>query len=195
MGRSVSTPRNANVVYGTIHVDEFRCDNCGDTFNEYKDGLAKEGDPEWDSDMPADLQDDIKRCPHCGEHEDGTSKQGEYAYQDAFDDTLEDFKSEVLRVFESAHEDDSWLDREDHALAANRFVWFGISEYCGVVALWMAPKEAPYDSPASWEALRDNWMRQAWPKFKKLANSCVPEPMVRLGTMSNGESVYQRVNP
>jgi hypothetical protein len=158
-------------------VDRFYCSHCGDTFNEYGQ------------------QDEEDCCPHCAAPASSCVNQPEWAYQDEFDWLLGDFRSEVLRTFDSAHEDDTWLDLEDHALAANRFVWFGISEYCGVIALWMAPKDAPYDSPASWEALRDNWMAQAWPKFKKLANSCVPEPMVRLGTMSNGESVYQRVNP
>jgi len=192
MGRSVSTPTNAYVVYGHLEVDQFRCDNCGDTFNEHANGLAKFGDPEWDADLPADLQDEVKRCPHCGEHEDGTTDQSEWAYQDAFDWLLEDFQQEVLRVFPSAYGDDTWLDREDHALASNRFAYFGISEYMGVVALWMAPKDNDY---GLYDGLRDSWMRKAWPKFKAMANSCVPDPMVLLGVMSNGEAVYQRVNP
>lgn len=177
MGRSVSTPSNAIVAYGHLSVDTYRCDNCGDTFNEH-------------------TEDDrgTKRCPHCGAHEDDTTNQSEWAYQDEFDWLLSQLKDDVLTAFDSAREDDTWLGREDRAIASNRFVWFGVSEYCGVVALWMAPKEAPYDSPRSWESLRDKWMAQAEPKFRKLAESVLPNPMLRLGVMSNGEAVYQRVN-
>lgn len=194
MGRSVSYPSNAIVCFGHLDPDTYRCDNCGDTFNAYKEGPAKEGDPEFDADLSADEQEDVRRCPHCGEHEDGTHYQFDAAYQDEFDWLMGQLKDDVLAAFDSAREDDTWLDREDHAIASNRFVWFGVSEYCGVVALWMAPKEAPYDSPRSWESLRDKWMAQAEPKFRKLAESVLPNPMRRLGVMSNGEAVYQRVN-
>jgi hypothetical protein len=192
MGRSVSYPSNAIVCFGHIEVDEFHCRNCGDTFNTYKDGVAKEGDPEWDADLSADEQADVKRCPHCGEHEDGTSSQVEYAYQDEFDCILEGFKNDVLAGFPSAYEEDHWVGREDHAVAANRFAYFGISEYCGTVALWMSPKDNDYGLT---DGLRDHWLEQAEAKFRKLAEDALPNPMRRLGVMSNGEAVYQRVNP
>lgn len=175
MGRSVSHPSNAIVCFGHIEVDEFRCDNCGDTFNEHKED-----------------DDDVKRCPHCGAHEDDTTNQSEWAAQDEFDWLKETFKEDVLAAFHSAYEEDAWLDREDHALASNRFAYFGISEYCGVIALWMSPKENDY---GLYDGLRDHWLAQAEPKFRKLAESVLPNPLRLLGVMSNGEAVYQRVNP
>ena len=193
MGRSVSHPTNAIVAFGYLEVDTYRCDNCGDTFNDYKDGPAKEGDPEWDADLAADEQEDIRRCPHCGEHEDGTHNQLDFAYQDDFDWVLETFKDDILKAFPSTFEDDRWLDREDHALASNRFAYFGISEYCGTIALWMAPKDADWREGPGWEALRDHWLEQATPRFRKLAEGALPNPMRRLGVMSNGEAVYQRL--
>lgn len=192
MGRSVSTPRNtAYAHYAVLEVDAFRCDNCGDTFNEYADGMAKEGDPEWDADFDADNQEPVRRCPHCGEHEDGTHSQAEYAFQDEFEYGLEDFQRQILEAFPSASTCDELLDREDHAIAENRFAYFGVSEYCGLIAMWVAAKEGPWYGDPGWEALRDRWLSQVQQRFRKAANGCFGQGLYKVGTFSNGEAIFQ----
>lgn len=195
MGRSVSTPAGTVYTsYATLEADAFYCDNCGGTFNRHADSMAKDGDPEFDDSLPADEQESVRRCPHCGEHEDGTHDQREVALQDAFDYGLEDFRRQILEAFPSASACDSWLDREDHAIAENRFAYFGVSEYCGLVAMWVAEKDADYDQSEGWEALRDHWLSQVQQRFRKAADGCFGQALCKQGTFSNGEAFFQPLN-
>ena len=79
-----------------------------------------------------------------------------------------------------------WLGREDFASLSNNFAYFGVSEYCGIVAVWLAPRR---DLEPGQEALAARWLAQVRPRlareFRKLE---------RLGTASNGESFYRRVS-
>jgi hypothetical protein len=75
-----------------------------------------------------------------------------------------------------------WLGREDRALLENNLVYLGVSEYCGLAAVWVVPKDGDY------EHLATRWCNQISAKFDKAFAS-----LRKLGTMSNGEGVYQRV--
>lgn len=79
-----------------------------------------------------------------------------------------------------------WRGREDLATLSNNFAYFGLSEYCGVVAVWLQPRG---DLEPGQEALARRWLEQARPRlareFRKLE---------RLGTASNGESFYRRIS-
>ena len=77
--------------------------------------------------------------------------------------------------------DRKWLGREDRALLENGHVYFGVSEYCGLAAVWMVPKE-------DHEHLAIRWCDQISANFSKAFAT-----HRRLGGMSDGTSVYQRI--
>jgi len=94
-------------------------------------------------------------------------------------------KERVQKYWPSFQDCDKWLDREDHAVLENAFAYFGISEYCGCVSLWLVPKDQ-CDSNQTF-ALRQHWQEQVGQHFVNRMGT-----MVKLGTFSNGESVFKR---
>jgi len=98
---------------------------------------------------------------------------------DDFDWVVDNFQYEVRRVFPSARSCSEWLGREDHAVMENGHAYFGISEYCGLVAYWMVPKD---DRP-----LAEAWCHKAAAKFEASFGD-----LRKLGTFSNGEAVFAR---
>lgn len=113
---------------------------------------------------------------------------------DDFDWHLEDFQRQMLEAFPSMSECDEWPGREDHALAENRFCQVGVSEYCGLVAMWMREKDADWDQGAGWEALRDRWLSQVQQRFRTAAKGCFGQALYSVGRASNGEQFFQPMN-
>ena len=133
MGRSVSTPSNAQVVtYRALDIDEA-------------------DDAQW-----------------------------------IFDDTLDCYLDILQRDFPSVTKADRWIGREDHVVAENGLAQFGISEYCGLVAYWIVPKEDPYDGRL--DGIAKRWIDSIEPKFTRAFGE-----YRKIGSMSNGEGVYQRI--
>jgi hypothetical protein len=108
-----------------------------------------------------------------------------------FDELIEDYQGWIKELFPSFEPCDKWLDREDHAIAENRFAYFGISEYCGLVALWLVKKDldAGYYEDSLLTPLADRWLAQVEGKFLSTFGE-----LKKLGNMSNGEGVYQRID-
>lgn len=78
---------------------------------------------------------------------------------------------------------DKWLGREDLALLANRLVYIGVSEYCGLVSLWCVPVE---DSP-----LAERWARSIEAKVQALWDDMATVRSLNLmGRFSNGEALF-----
>lgn len=129
------------------------------------------------------------------EDEDGNTVVNEPTdldYQDAFDSMLEDLQEYAPTLWPSLRKCDEWIGREDHAILENDFCYMGISEYCGLVALWVKSKADDYEG--SWyadevrkAALARNWVSQIKPKFVATWGD-----LVKRGTFSNGESFYVR---
>lgn len=118
---------------------------------------------------------------------DGECEHGDWDWH------KEDFQREMKRAFPSLDDCDSWIGREDHALLENRFAYFGVSEYCGLVAMWVAEKGcSDYDSDTT--GLRDRWLSQVQQKFRKVAQTCFGQALVKQGTFSNGEAFFQPIN-
>lgn len=183
MGRSVSMPSNCTeVCFGYLYEHRYECLACSGRFDEYRDKPVSYDDGHSEA--------TAKACPHCGADEDETQ---EIDQQWEFDSIVESFDI-FTEAFPSLSKCDSWLDREDHALLENRYCHIGISEYCGVVAVWLVRKDGPWYGSPGWEALRDRWLDSVQPRFEKLANSILPGAMVKLGTFSNGEAVFQRLS-
>ena len=118
-----------------------------------------------------------------------TVEPSELDFQFAFESMVEDLQNHAPTLWPSLRECDKWLDREDHALLENDLCYMGVSEYCGMVAYWIVPKSdyrAGY-SDQHVDNLCDHWVSQIADKFVKTFGT-----LRRIGTFSNGESVYER---
>lgn len=103
------------------------------------------------------------------------------AYEDfAYDDLQDDIAYSVCDMWPSVEPDHGWLGREDRILASNRHAYFGLSEYCGLVAIWVAPRDP--ECP-----LAAKWIDQIAPRFHRRFGT-----LRKLGHFSNGEAVYER---
>jgi len=102
-----------------------------------------------------------------------------YAFTMIEEDVVESSKSQ----WPSFYDVDKWLGRENHAILENRYAQIGMSEYCGLVSVWLVP----LDVDDREVGLRDQWIASIRPRFEKFFSE-----LVKVGTFSNGESVYQR---
>ena len=157
MGRSVSTPRGTRHVFyldWTLEEDEL-AELVADTIEA--NGL--EG-----------------LCRH--DKEALTIEIG----SEAFEDLVEDTRYVLGDLFPSVYEADRWIGREDRVIAENRLAQFGVSEYCGLAAIWVVPSD---DAP--WQ-LAERWIDSVWPRFE----AKYPSRLGLAGRFSNGEAVYER---
>jgi hypothetical protein len=80
-----------------------------------------------------------------------------------------------------------WIGREDHVLAENRLARFGMSEYCGLVAYWIVPqKQLGGDNQHDFS---ETWIKSIADKFVAAFGE-----LTKVGSMSNGEGVYRRID-
>lgn len=100
------------------------------------------------------------------------------------DDAIDDFRRAVKHLWPSARTADDWLGREDHVLAINGHAQFGMSEYGGIVAYWMVPRDDGYGTVSP---LARAWCERAAPKFEEVFGS-----LNMVGRFSNGGAVYAR---
>lgn len=97
----------------------------------------------------------------------------------------------AMRLFPSLEPQDGWRGREDRILARNAFADFGISIYCGLVAIWIVERDdGSYwdaDSRTARSPRARRWLAQIAPRFDAEFGDfdC-------LGHMSNGESIYRK---
>lgn len=120
------------------------------------------------------------------EDEDGNEIAWDDAdyWQHEWDYVIYDLREHVLLdLFPSVLPLDRWHGREDRIIAANGLAEFGISEYMGIAAVWVIPY---WLAP---EGLANAWIDKVWPKVKDR----FPSRLARMGTFSNGESVYRRI--
>lgn len=87
-----------------------------------------------------------------------------------FSEWCVDIKETAMSKWKSLTECDKWVGREDHAILENDFCYIGVSEYCGVAAIWLQSK-APelesqyYSDSASKVNLARNWCNQIETSF------------------------------
>ena len=109
-------------------------------------------------------------------------------------DNVDDFESEVIdplryalkKAFPSLYDDNDWLDREDHVILRNRLGLFGVSEYCGLLAIWIVPADEDSNLSAPWCA-------RAEAKLGAVVADVFGSQLRRVATASNGESFFERV--
>ena len=97
-----------------------------------------------------------------------------------FDDVIEDIQEYAPTLWPSFEKTDKWLDREDHAILSNRHAYIGISEYCGLVSVWLVPRDEENN-------LANQWCASITKKFHKAFGT-----LNKIGTASNGEAFFER---
>lgn len=107
----------------------------------------------------------------------------------AWNDFIEDLQENVLpTIFPSLTKCDRWIDREDHIIMENGRCEISVSEYCGLVAVCLAPLD-----PDS--ALDVAWCERASHNFKiKLNKMFGKSALTPIGRASNGEQFFTQVS-
>ncbi|MEO0560735.1 MAG: hypothetical protein AAF125_01375, partial [Chloroflexota bacterium] len=82
-----------------------------------------------------------------------------------------------------------WIGRENRVLMANDHTYLGISEYCGLAAVWLVAK-ADYNEPFPEQNphLATAWMHRIEPGLRALLR---PD-LNKIGVMSNGVAIYRK---
>ena len=101
---------------------------------------------------------------------------------------LEDIRDNVLREkFPSLQKCDRWQDREDHVIAENQRGEVSVSEYCGLVAICLAPRDPD-------NALDLGWCGQVAGSFRNVLHEAFKSSaLVFQGHASNGEQFFSRI--
>lgn len=116
---------------------------------------------------------------------DGAPHSGWEYDSDNWKDDLESTTSYMKELWPSLWEADRWPHNEVHVFLENDLVEFSVSEYCGLTALCIAVKEgALYDGRGG---LAQHWIKQISGKFERSFST-----YYKIGTFSNGESVYEK---
>lgn len=119
----------------------------------------------------------------CEGDEDGEHAGRDFDADD-FDWMLEDTAWSMTELWPSLYASDRWVGypyNETRIFLENGLVEISVSEYCGVVAFCVTPKE---DAPLGIVA---QWVRQIEPTFTERFGT-----MTKIGTFSNGESVFTK---
>lgn len=112
---------------------------------------------------------------------------------DDFDWHLDDFQEVMRQAFPSMSECDELVGREDRAVLENTFAYIGVSEYCGLVAMWICEKELDWRDEHM-VGLRDRWLSQIQQKFRKAAQGCFGQALIKQGAFSNGKAIFAPMN-
>jgi hypothetical protein len=97
----------------------------------------------------------------------------------------------AAKAFPSLKACNGWRGREDRILLRNAYADFGLSTYCGLVAVWIVERDDNGYWECDWRTPRSarakHWLASIEARFDALFGDydC-------LGRMSNGEAIYQR---
>lgn len=117
---------------------------------------------------------------------------------DAWDDMIGEIRIALSRVSDLFESADDWVGREMHRIATNGIVDVVLCEYCGFCSLSLVTVEEPRED--AWEPVKQVWgdFSAAWVTDHYDDIACELENFGlqlcrRVGSFSNGESVYERV--
>ena len=113
------------------------------------------------------------------------------AWEFEFDWLVDDLGCRATAAFPSLRDCDGWRGREDRILMRNAFSDFGVSTYCGLVAIWIVEREDAAYLDADWRTARSprarRWLSQITPRFDALFGE-----FDIVGRFSNGETIFRR---
>lgn len=92
-----------------------------------------------------------------------------------------DLAGRLKDLFPSLENTSRWDDHETEIVLENRHCEIAFSEYCGLVSVSLRPL---YNDDT--DGLANHWCDQVKDKFLTIGD------LVKIGTFSNGESIYKR---
>jgi hypothetical protein len=109
-----------------------------------------------------------------------------------WDDMVGNLKCEIIKRLPSYYEvKDKWGNRETRIILENNLCSIGISEYCGLVSLSVAPKNDVYDEWHESFAIRH--AKQIEKTLQEVLNYLGLTSLRKIGSFSNGEGVFEKV--
>lgn len=110
----------------------------------------------------------------------------EWADRDQWQDFIEGLRNQIKELFPSMYECNEWVGREDYAIMENRYARIGVSEYDGMVSIWMQPidLETGHGDDERLVGIQESWIDKARDKHISLGN------LKRQGGFSDGTSLY-----
>ncbi len=124
----------------------------------------------------------------------GREEDGEYNEDLAsldWEDLMANLSSEIRAKLPSYYKVDKWDNRETKIFLENNLCSIGISEYCGLCSLSVAPKNNEYDEWHERFAIRH--ANQIEKTLRKVLEDLGLTNLRKVGSMSNGEGVYEKV--
>jgi hypothetical protein len=109
-----------------------------------------------------------------------------------FQDILDDVRFAAIKA--GIYEADTWEGREDHIIAQGDNIDVAISEYCGLVCISTRDnaEDEETDEDEFTEEEKERIASKAQAIADKIAKMYSGSSLRRIGTFSNGESVYER---
>lgn len=124
------------------------------------------------------------------EYQDEEGQYDESLGQMAWDDMMADLKAEIKAKLPSYNECNKWEGREDHIILRNNLCNIAISEYCGLCSLSIAVRSNDYWDNSHFASHHAGHIRKT---LEKILSDLGLTRLEKVGTFSNGESVYQKV--
>jgi hypothetical protein len=107
-----------------------------------------------------------------------------------WDDMEQNLKCEIKAKLPSYYDvKDKWGNRETKIILENNLCSIGISEYCGLVSLSVAPRNNEYDAWHESFALRH--ANQIKGTLERMLHDLGLKNLHKVGTFSNGEAVFE----
>ena len=121
--------------------------------------------------------------------QDENGNYDEFCAELEWDDIKENLISEIKAKLPSYYEVDKWGNRETRIILENSLCSIGISEYCGLVSLSVAPRQNDYDA---WhESFAVRHANQIESTLEKVLCELGLKNLRKVGTFSNGEAVFE----
>jgi hypothetical protein len=113
--------------------------------------------------------------------------EDEFVNELNWEDSIGNLVYGVKRKFKSFDTCDEWLGREDKAILENSLAYIGVSEYCGLVSVWVKPKD---DETYN---LGVNFAHKIRKNLEKIVENSFGVRLVKVGHFSNGECLFEKV--
>jgi hypothetical protein len=117
----------------------------------------------------------------------------ESEFSEDWDDMILNLQCEIKAKLPSYYKADGWDNRETKIILENSLCNIGISEYCGLVSLSVAPKEDFYDRPFNMEKFACHHANQIEKTLRKVLEDLGLTSLRKVGSFSNGEAIFEKV--
>ena len=105
---------------------------------------------------------------------------------------IEEITNLIQNKYRSFSECNDWQGNETKIILENNLVNVGISEYCGLTSVSIAPREFRYYEKDN-TALAINWINKVSNSMNEILQKYY-DCYRKVGTFSNGESVIEKIN-